>query len=468
MGVEGLWKLIEEARDYRGSLQMLAFEDGFRDTQIRPAIIGIDASIWIYQASKSLAVEHPQAGLNPALRSFFYRLLELLEAPFIPLLVFDGPERPEKKRGLNVSPVPHYMVHHCIKLINACKFYYHQAPGEAEAELAMLNKIGVIDAVMTEDSDVFVFGARTVLRRTSASNATIASIDRYSAGRIPQLQTPDFVLIALMSGCDYDETGVPGCGTRTAQGLTRYGLGRSLCRAALDLSGIELETFTINWRIQVINYLANDPSDFIGRHNPALAHSLPTTFPNMKIVMDLLRPKTSPTIPFFRDSFSLRLPDLPLITQFCEQLFQWDDMVRLLGTYKNRLWPGLVTRILALEAIRVTSSANAKDERSSVCEQPMFTVRLCNVSKDSFDDDAEPSCKVSIVPKMINDIAVTRAVSSIAYTERNVPIIPPGLPAKNDPTKPRQYTLPLLLFRRARAAAIAQLLPDHIGSATII
>lgn len=35
-------------------------------------------------------------------------------------------------------------------------------PGEAEAELAMLNGRGLIDAVITSDSDVFVFGAMTV------------------------------------------------------------------------------------------------------------------------------------------------------------------------------------------------------------------------------------------------------------------------------------------------------------------
>jgi holliday junction resolvase YEN1 len=40
-----------------------------------------------------------------------------------------------------------------------------QAPGEAEAELAYLNCIGVIDAVMSDDVDTFLFGARTVIRK---------------------------------------------------------------------------------------------------------------------------------------------------------------------------------------------------------------------------------------------------------------------------------------------------------------
>ena len=43
--------------------------------------------------------------------------------------------------------------------------HFPQALGEAEAELAYLNKLGFIDAVLTSDSDALVFGAVTVLKR---------------------------------------------------------------------------------------------------------------------------------------------------------------------------------------------------------------------------------------------------------------------------------------------------------------
>jgi Holliday junction resolvase YEN1 len=42
----------------------------------------------------------------------------------------------------------------------------YQAPGEAEAELAYLNQILAIDLVLTSDSDVFLFGATHVIRRS--------------------------------------------------------------------------------------------------------------------------------------------------------------------------------------------------------------------------------------------------------------------------------------------------------------
>jgi 5'-3' exonuclease len=41
----------------------------------------------------------------------------------------------------------------------------YQAPSEAEAELAAMNVHGVIDAVMTEDSDILIFGTPCIIRR---------------------------------------------------------------------------------------------------------------------------------------------------------------------------------------------------------------------------------------------------------------------------------------------------------------
>ena len=40
-----------------------------------------------------------------------------------------------------------------------------QAPGEAEAELASLNAQGLVDAIMTDDCDAFIFGARTLIKK---------------------------------------------------------------------------------------------------------------------------------------------------------------------------------------------------------------------------------------------------------------------------------------------------------------
>ena len=45
------------------------------------------------------------------------------------------------------------------------KYHVNQAPGEAEAELALLNRTNLIDAVMTDDGDTFIFGATCVIKK---------------------------------------------------------------------------------------------------------------------------------------------------------------------------------------------------------------------------------------------------------------------------------------------------------------
>lgn len=43
--------------------------------------------------------------------------------------------------------------------------WLRKAPGEAEAELAHLNSTGVIDAILSDDVDNFLFGAKIVVRK---------------------------------------------------------------------------------------------------------------------------------------------------------------------------------------------------------------------------------------------------------------------------------------------------------------
>lgn len=40
-----------------------------------------------------------------------------------------------------------------------------KAPGEAEAELAHMNQASIIDGVLSDDADTFLFGAHTVIRK---------------------------------------------------------------------------------------------------------------------------------------------------------------------------------------------------------------------------------------------------------------------------------------------------------------
>ena len=62
----------------------------------------------------------------------------------------------------------------CRFLLSALGVECAQALGEAEALCAALSAAGRVDAVVSEDSDAFCFGARTVLRNFSAGGAGAA------------------------------------------------------------------------------------------------------------------------------------------------------------------------------------------------------------------------------------------------------------------------------------------------------
>ena len=143
------------------SLTNLAVVDGFEQNPggQRGLRVGIDASIWFFHAA------YGREGENPELRTLFFRCIKLLSRPFLPLFVFDGPLRPELKREKRVSGNDHWLVSGMKSIIEAFGFEWRFAPGEAEAELAYLNRIGVIDAIVTDDVDTFVFGATKVIRK---------------------------------------------------------------------------------------------------------------------------------------------------------------------------------------------------------------------------------------------------------------------------------------------------------------
>lgn len=92
------------------------------------------------------------------------------------------------------------------------------APYEAEAQCAALEQMGLVDGVVTEDSDVFLFGGRNIYRGLFQEN-----IKYYSMGGIEKklhLTREKLILFALMLGCDYTE-GVKGIGIVNAMEILK-------------------------------------------------------------------------------------------------------------------------------------------------------------------------------------------------------------------------------------------------------
>ena len=122
------------------------------------------------------------------------------------------------------------------QLLRLFGFPFHDAPGEAEAECALLQKQGIVDAVLSEDVDTLMFGSTLCLRNWTAEgakgNKSPTHVDVYRSARTKEasgLDSEGMILVALMSGGDYIQAGIDSCGIKTACQAARAGFGTELC-----------------------------------------------------------------------------------------------------------------------------------------------------------------------------------------------------------------------------------------------
>lgn len=122
---------------------------------------------------------------------------------------------------------------------------YVVAPFEADAQLAYLEKTGLVDGIITEDSDLLVFGCRKVLFKLDSTSNTVICISREDFGRATDSASgislagwsdAQFRAMAILSGCDYLPS-IPGVGLKTACQLLRKWKTAKRVVDALTLEG---------------------------------------------------------------------------------------------------------------------------------------------------------------------------------------------------------------------------------------
>ncbi|KAF8890618.1 hypothetical protein BD779DRAFT_1671184 [Infundibulicybe gibba] len=393
MGVAGLWDIIRPAAKTR-SLTELSVVEGFEANPggVRGFRLGIDASIWFFHA------EYGKEGENPVLRTLFFRCATLMHSPFLPLFVFDGPKRPDVKRGKKINRTSHKLIPGMKALVEAFGFEWRMAPAEAEAELAYLNRVGVIDGILSDDVDNFLFGATTVIRNPSNNlSGNRANPVLNSAGRDDKNHSkvyrladitshPDIhltrggmILIGLMSGGDYQQGGLARCGTVTAHGLAKCGFGDSLYEAANNLPREDLPSFLSNWRNEMRHELRTNSQGHIGRKQPALAKSIPDAFPDIDILLSYTNPITSESMG--RASNNLKLtwgkePDLGKLAATCEFYFEWGYKEAIIKRFRTVIWHSAVLRILRRAVLDLDARAKASTNDVLATPKKKTTPRL--------------------------------------------------------------------------------------------
>lgn len=201
------------------------------------------------EAHKAALVRVSSRYINYAM----YRIRMLQHHGVIPYVVFDGDRLPSKsgteedrearrtssrqaaeelaRAGKHAAAFEHYakcvdvtptMAFQLIKALKRAGVEYVVAPYEADAQLAWLERNHIIDAIVTEDSDLLVFGCKRVLFKMDSDGNCIevaqTRITSCKALSFAGWTTDLFRQMAILSGCDYLPS-IPGMGLKNAHRL---------------------------------------------------------------------------------------------------------------------------------------------------------------------------------------------------------------------------------------------------------
>ncbi|KAI6190900.1 hypothetical protein M3Y97_00169000 [Aphelenchoides bicaudatus] len=114
-----------------------------------------------------------------------------------------APKRPKLDNIDLNETMDNTIVADCQQLLTALGLPYLIANGEAEAQCVALEKMKLCDGVVSDDSDVWVFGVKHCYRNLFSRKADVTFFDADKIQRVLDLDRTKFVAIAMLAGGDY-------------------------------------------------------------------------------------------------------------------------------------------------------------------------------------------------------------------------------------------------------------------------
>jgi Holliday junction resolvase YEN1 len=255
MGISNLWDSLKLAFEPRVTVD--TFVAKFIEENNRPPLVAIDAYVFLFLQR---AIEDD---IVVTANSFMSKIFYLLSLNVQLIVIFDGRFKPLKLRHekfpttVNMNNSYHMnvelfrkadqsgyqenlpIINRIKTLLIRYKIDYLQAPAEAEAQCAWLQKHGLVDYVISNDSDALVFGANQIWRNynryeqdtngsprknSSApkSKYYITPVYLSNITRVYGLDTKRLIFLATLRGGDYS-SGVDKIGIVNATKLALCG-----------------------------------------------------------------------------------------------------------------------------------------------------------------------------------------------------------------------------------------------------
>lgn len=229
-----------------------------------------------------------------------------------------------------------------------------------------MNRIGVIDGIMSDDVDNFLFGATLVLRNPSSTlssnkstplptvnHTIIFDLKNIESHPAIGISRPGMILIGLLSGGDYHQ-GLESCGPKVAFGLAKCGFGESIVEACSRLcpNGVEdeegkiaLQDWLISWRASIAQELLTNTQGHLPSKRKTTASLLLSpscrNFPDIDVLLYYTSPVTSENnTKSARNKIEITWdndPDIGKIAALCELYFEWGWKDRIIYRWVDQI-----------------------------------------------------------------------------------------------------------------------------------
>lgn len=215
----------------------------------------------------------------------------------------------QKKDRRDADEVTQTMISECQHLLTLFGLPYVTAPMEAEAQCSELVSLGLVDGIVTDDSDTFLFGGTRVYKNMFNAAKFVECYLSQDLEREFSLTRKKLIDIAQLLGSDYT-VGIPGIGPVTAlEILSEFG---------------DLADFSTWWRgVQdgSIPASADSASPFRRRFRRRNATKLflPAGFPDPRVAEAYLEPLVDDD----PQPFVWGVPDLDALRSFLSSQIGW-------------------------------------------------------------------------------------------------------------------------------------------------
>ena len=223
----------------------------------------------------------------------------------------------EAKQGQNQTVVlTSEAVDEAKELLRLFGIPFVQSPSEADAQCAALQMLGLVDGIVSDDSDILVFGGDVVFRHAFSSQHDLELYNIEDIQSEIGVDHDGLVFLALLLGGDYAE-GLPKVGPRAALDIVTEFPG---AEGMLNFKSW-LRTFQQGEASNDYDRVFATPSaPFLKKHGKLLRTlKLPESFPNPSVLDAYQNPSIDPS----REAFSWGWPNLAGLRQFALDKFGW-------------------------------------------------------------------------------------------------------------------------------------------------